>query len=70
MSKKQLSIRVDEDVERELRRIAEAEHRSLNGQVAKALEEWLVANYEWNPPLEETIKGVEEGDIEPAYQGE
>lgn len=70
MANKQLSIRVDEEIEKELKRIAEAEHRSLNKQVEKALEEWLIASYDWKPPLKEAIEGVESGDIEPVYKGE
>lgn len=70
MPTKQLSIRVDEEIEQELKRIAEAEHRSLNQQVAKALEEWLIASYNWKPSLGEAIQGVESGKIEPAYKGE
>ncbi|MFP4646567.1 MAG: ribbon-helix-helix protein, CopG family, partial [Candidatus Acetothermia bacterium] len=33
MGKKQLSVRVDDDLGEELERIAEAEHRSLNKQI-------------------------------------
>ncbi len=70
MSRKQLSVRVEEDLGEELERIAEAEHRSLNKQIEKALEEWLIVTYDWQPPLEEAVEGVEEGQIEPAYKGE
>lgn len=70
MTTKQLSVRVDEDMEKELKEIAKIERRSLNNQIVKALEEWLIASYNWKPPLEQAIKGVEEGDIEPAYRGE
>jgi len=70
MSRKQLSVRVDEELGEELERIAEAEHRSLNKQIEKALEEWLISTYEWHPPLEEAIEGIEEGEIEPVYKGD
>ncbi|MBS3788888.1 ribbon-helix-helix protein, CopG family [Candidatus Bipolaricaulota bacterium] len=70
MDKKQLSVRVNDDLGKELERIAEAEHRSLNKQIEKALEEWLIRTYNWRPPLEEAIDGVEEGQVEPAYKGD
>jgi len=70
MATKQLSIRLEESTEEEIKSIAEAEHRSLNGQITKALEEWLIFSYSWEPSLEETIAEVEKGNIEPAYKGE
>lgn len=70
MSRKQLSVRVSEEIGEELERIAEAEHRSLNKQIEKALEEWLIETYDWQPPLEEAVEGVESGQVEPAYKGE
>ncbi|MBS3765547.1 toxin-antitoxin system HicB family antitoxin [Candidatus Bipolaricaulota bacterium] len=70
MSRKQLSVRVSEEIGEELERIAEAEHRSLNKQIEKALEEWLIETYDWQPPLEEAVEGVKSGQVEPAYKGE
>lgn len=70
MSRKQFSVRVDEEVGEELEKIAEAEHRSLNKQIEKALEEWLISMYEWQPPLKEAIEGVEQDQTEPAYKGD
>ncbi len=70
MAKRQFSVRVDEKVGDELERIANSEHRSLNKQIEKALEEWLITTFDWHPPLDEAISGVEEGEIEPAYNGE
>jgi len=70
MSRRQFSVRVDEEIGEELEKIAEAEHRSLNKQIEKALEEWLVSTYDWQPPLEEAIEGVENDQIEPAYKGD
>ena len=69
MSRKQLSVRVDEELGEELERIAKAEHRSLNKQIEKALEEWLMSTYDWKPSLEEAIERVEDDDVEPAYKG-
>lgn len=69
MATKQFSIRLEKDVKKEISEIADGEHRTLNGQVSKMLEEWLVSKYNWNPSLEEAIKGVEQGDVEPAYKG-
>ncbi len=70
MNRKQISVRVNEELGEELERIAEAEHRSLNKQIEKMLEEWLITTYDWQPPLEEAVEGVEKGKIEPAYEGE
>ncbi len=70
MSRRQFSVRVDEEVGEELEKIAEAEHRSLNKQIEKALEEWLISTYDWQPPLGEAIEGVEDDQIEPACKGD
>ena len=70
MSRRQFSVRVDEEVGEELEKIAEAEHRSLNKQIEKALEEWLISTYNWQPPLAEAIEGVKDDQIEPAYKGD
>lgn len=70
MSRKQISVRINEELGEELERIAEAEHRSLNKQIEKMLEEWLITTYDWQPPLEEAVEEVEKGKIEPAYEGE
>jgi hypothetical protein len=41
LAKLQLTIRVDEEVIEKLRKIAEMEHRSLNGQIESFLQEGI-----------------------------
>jgi|GEM_PF-1438743 len=74
MTKSNLTVRIDGELKDKYEELAESEHRSLNKQVEKALEEYLETKeslgYIFVPDLEEAERSIDEGEVEPVWKGE